>query len=90
MRLISLLVVVIIIAAAVWFLFFRDSDGPIDITPKPGVEAPQVQSPAPASARAPAAQQPTTTYGRAMNYSKTTVENANDSHNADIEAAMQP
>jgi len=86
MRLISLLVVVIIIAAAVWFLFFRDNDGPIDITPKPGVETPQVQSPA----STPVVQQPTTTYGRAMNYSKTTVNNANDSHNTDIEAAMQP
>ncbi|MEA4861941.1 MAG: hypothetical protein AB7F40_02030 [Victivallaceae bacterium] len=84
MRLISLLVVVIIIAAAVWFLFFRNDDGTIDITPKPGAAAPEVQP----SAAVPA-NQPTTTYGRALNYSRTTVENANDSHNADIEAAMK-
>ena len=92
MRLISLLVVVAIIAIAVWFLFFRDDDGLVDITPKAGsepAEQVQPQTQAPSADQAQPAHQPTTTYGRALNYSTTTVQNTNDSHNAALDAAMK-
>lgn len=76
MKSLSFLMAIIVILFAMWFLFLRDTQNVEPATTDPTTTVSEQEH------------QPTTTYGKAIKYSKDTVGNAYDTKNDAIEDAL--